>query len=60
MDMQKLCEKSALFATKEGGRQGGVCHQGGVGPWASCLISGSPAVGSCLARWARWLGGLGG
>jgi hypothetical protein len=36
---------------------GGVCHQGGVKPWASSLISGSPTLGSC---WARWLDGLGG
>jgi hypothetical protein len=46
-----------VLATKEGEGGGGVCHQGGVGPWASCLISGSPALGSCRAR---WLGGLGG
>ena len=39
------------------GGGGGVCHQGGVGPCASCLISGSPALGSCRTR---WLGGLGG
>jgi hypothetical protein len=46
-----------MLATKVGGGGGGVCHQRGVGLWASCLISGSPTLGSC---WARWLGGLGG
>ena len=39
------------------GAEVGVCHQGGVGLWASCIISGSPNLGSC---WARCLGGLGG
>ena len=39
------------------GAEVGACHQGGVGLWASCLISGSLALGSC---WAKWIGGLGG
>ena len=39
-----------MFVTKVGGGGGGVCHQGGVGPWASCLISGSPTLGSYWAR----------
>ena len=25
-----------VLATKVGGGEGGICHQGGVGPWASC------------------------
>jgi hypothetical protein len=41
-----------VLATKVGGA--GVCHQGRVGLWASCLNSGSPCLGSW---WARWLGG---
>jgi hypothetical protein len=47
-----------VLATKEGGGGSGVCHQGGVGPWASCLILGSPTLGSCRARRAMWLSGL--
>ena len=44
-----------MFATKVGVGGGGVCHQGRVGPWASCLISGRPTLGFYhAARRARW------
>jgi hypothetical protein len=48
--------RRSVLATKVGGVGAGVCHQGGVGPWSSCLNSGGPGLGSWQARQLGRLG----